>query len=145
MDRPSKAPLPPKPSGAFALRTGASGLVDDLTAMRRELLSARHPAYHRLLGTLIAVLSGPERDEGIAKSFERIWRSRAFPTFYERPLLILAALRADAVDEGGKHPLHGALAVDRPDPDVVTTESVTDALARERLGVWSTMTTRRVQ
>src|SRR5262249_37696889 len=42
------------------------------------------------------------------------------------------------------HPLHAALAAD-PDPSVVTPESVASALGRDRLGVWSMLTSRRVQ
>jgi len=141
-----KSLLPEKPEGASAqARTGADGLADDLSSARRELLADRHPAYHRIVGTLVALLTGSGRDEALVARFERAWRTRSFPTFYERPLLILAALRADALQEGARHPLYAALAVAAPDPEVVTTETVASSLGRERLGVWSTMTTRRVQ
>jgi hypothetical protein len=124
-------------------RSGADGLQDDLKTTRRDLLAARHPAYHRLLGVVATLASDAE--DSLATRFERAWRTRTFPTFYERPLLILAALRADALQEGTTHPLHAALVAQKPDPDVITPESVTASLGRERLGVWSTMTTRRVQ
>lgn len=124
-------------------RTGADGLIDDLTSARRELLADRHPAYHRILGVLTTLLSSS--DQALVGNFERSWRTRSFPTFYERPLLILAALRADALEEGPRHPLHAALAAPVPDPEVVTTATVAGSLERDRLGVWSTMTTRRVQ
>jgi hypothetical protein len=124
-------------------RSGAEGLVEDIKTARRDLLSARHPAYHRLLGVVMA-LAGDAGDS-LGARFERAWRTRTFPTFYERPLLILAALRADALQEGKSHPLHAAIAATTPDPDVITVETVAASLGRERLGVWSTMTTRRVQ
>lgn len=146
MDHQPKAAPPVKsvapPAGA---RTGAVGLLDDLSSARRELLAARHGAYHRILGILISLLSGPSADDSLVRGFERSWRTRSFPTFYERPLLILAALRFDALEEGTRHPLHAALAAPTPDPEVVTTDNVATSLGRDRLGVWSTMTTRRVQ
>lgn len=97
------------------------------------------------MATLVALLSGHDSADALVGSFERTWRSRSFPTFYERPLLILAALRADALEEGERHPLYGALATAVPDPDIVTAEAVAASLGRDRLGVWSTMTTRRMQ
>ncbi len=142
MDRSTKAPPALKPDPG-AGRTGAEGLADDLKATRRDLLSARHPAYHKVLGAVLAVLTGP--DDGLTARFDRVWRTRAFPTFYERPLLILASLRADALEEGERHPLHAAIAVATPNPDAVTQDAVDAALARDRLGVWSIMTTRRMQ
>jgi hypothetical protein len=143
MDRISK--LPPLEPPSVDVRTGASGLVDDLSTARRELLANRHAAYHRIVGSLIALLSEDSTGTALLAGFERAWRTRSFPSFFERPLLILAALRADALEEGARHPLHAALAVPTPDPDVVTTESLATSLARDRLGVWSTLTTRRVQ
>jgi hypothetical protein len=134
---PAKSVAPP------AARTGADGLLEDLKAARRDLLSARHDTYHRLLGTLVGLLSA--EGDALLSNFDRAWRTRSFPTFYERPLLILAALRADALQEGTSHPLHAALAAPTPDPKVVTPESVATSLGRDRLGAWSTMTTRRVQ
>jgi hypothetical protein len=120
-------------------------LVNDLSTARRELLANRHPAYHRIMGSLIAILSEDGSGAALLAGFERAWRTRSFPSFFERPLLILAALRADALEEETRHPLYAALAAPTPDPEVVTTEAVAISLARDRLGVWSTMTTRRVQ
>jgi hypothetical protein len=132
---------PPKP------RSGADGLAEDLKAARHELLSSRHPTYHKLLGVVLSLLGEAEgaSDLALQARFDRCWRTRSFPTFYERPLLVLAALRADALHEGPRHPLHGAIAAETPDADVITPETVAAALARDRLGVWSMMTTRRVQ
>ncbi len=134
----SKAP----PPGA---RRGADGLVEDLKAARHELMSTRHPTYHRVLGILIALIADPATGEALLLAFERMWKSRSFPTFYERPLLILAALRADALQEGPSHPLYAALAAPTPDPNVLSATTVANAFARDRLGIWSTMATRRVQ
>ncbi len=146
MDRKPKTRAPTKSVAPSAqARTGSDGLLDDLTSARRDLLAGRHEAYHRIVGVLMSLISGPDGDNAFRESFERIWRTRSFPTFYERPLMILAALRADALEEGARHPLHAALATSTPDPGVVTKEAVAASLGRERLGVWSIMTTRRVQ
>jgi hypothetical protein len=141
----SRLSKPPPESETENARTGATGLIDDLSTARRELLADRHAAYHRIVGSLIALLSEDSAGAALLAGFERAWRTRSFPSFFERPLLILASLRADALDEGERHPLHAALAAPTPDPEAVTTERVATSLGRERLGVWSTMTTRRVQ
>jgi hypothetical protein len=143
MDRISK--IPTLESASASVRTGASGLIDDLSTARRELLADRHAAYHRIVGNLISLLSDESTGTALLAGFERSWRTRSFPSFFERPLLILAALRADALEEGTRHPLHAALAAPIANPQVVTLESVATSLARDRLGVWSTLTTRRVQ
>ena len=144
MDRKHKAVSSTKLEAvSVAPRSGADGLLDDLKSARHELLSGRHDAYHRLSGTLLTLLSGT--DDALMARFARCWRTRSFPSFYERPLLILAALRADALHEGTSHPLHAAIAAAKPDPSAVTQESVATSLGRDRLGVWSTLTTRRVQ
>jgi hypothetical protein len=127
------------------VRTGADGFRDDLMSMRHELLSARHAAYHRVVGALILLVSGPDADPELVSRFDRAWKTRSFPTFYERPLLVLSALRADALEEGKRHPLHAAVAAAAPDPEAVTNEAVTISLARDRMGIWSTLTNRRVQ
>jgi hypothetical protein len=95
-------------AGDALLRTGAAGLREDLLSARHELFAGRHAVYQRLAGVLATLLAEGE----LCGSFERAWRSREFPTMYERPLLLMAALRVDALDEGPAHPLHGALAVD---------------------------------
>jgi hypothetical protein len=135
-------PSPDKSSGRS--RSGADGLTEDLSAARHELLAGRHEAYQRIVTTLAGLLAA-EQGKELGARFERAWRTRTFPAFYERPLLILAALRADAIEEGREHPLHAALAATKPEADTVSPERVAEALARTRLGVWSVLTTRRVQ
>jgi hypothetical protein len=146
MDRDSKrAPVAKSDAPSSRSRKGADGFFDDLASARRELLAGRHEAYHRVLGALIALISGPEADDALLGNFDRVWRSRSFPTFYERPLLVLAAMRADALQEGAVHPLYDVLAAATPDPATATASAVMQALGRERVGVWSTLTSRRVQ
>jgi hypothetical protein len=151
VDRSSKLPSKTR-SGTWGAspqaRTGADGLLDDLQSTRRDLLSSRHPTYHRLLQVVASILSEADvadAEFALFSRFERAWRTRPFPTSYERPLLILAALRSDALQEGAGHPLYAALATDTPDPDAVTRDAVVASLGRDRLGVWSTLMTRRMQ
>jgi hypothetical protein len=136
-------PTPNRPDGRG--RSGADGFPEDLAVARHELLAGRHEAYQRIVTTLAALLAADPSRKELTARFERAWRTRSFPAFYERPLLILAALRADAIEEGREHPLYAALAATAPEAEVVTPERVLDALARTRLGVWSMLTTRRVQ
>jgi hypothetical protein len=133
-----------KPNAPAPGRAGADGLDNDLAAVRRELLSGRHDVYYKLTGILTRLLSESDGSD-LRASFERAWCSRSFPTFYERPLLLLAALRADALAEGPEHPLYAALALPQPNAGIINQETVLAALARDRLGVWSIMTTRRMQ
>jgi hypothetical protein len=138
--------MPPGSSKADGRgRSGSDGLIEDLSTTRHDLLAGRHEAYQRVVTTLVGLLGAETTGKELAARFERAWRTRSFPVFYERPLLILAALRADAIEEGVEHPLHAAIAAAKPDADAVSPERVTEALARTRLGVWSMLTTRRVQ
>ena len=128
-----------------APRSASDGLVDDLKTFRHELLSTRRPSYHALLGDLIKLLSEPQADERLTAAFDAAWRTRTFPSFYERPLLILAALRFDALQEGPEHPLFLALAASDPKPVSITPEAVVEALGADRIGAWSALRTRRMQ
>jgi hypothetical protein len=122
-------------------RNGARGLREDLLAQRRSM-GARVPSYNALLDEL-ARLADP--DGALCRELGRVWQTRRFESFYERPLLLLACLRHEALLEGPTHPLYGATARTAPDPNDVTPERVQQALSQERLGVWTSLRTRRVQ
>jgi hypothetical protein len=131
--------------GANAERRGVEGLGFDL-ARQRVLLGQRSPTYQRALDHLRSLVEGPGADPSILQKLERTWRERAFHAYYDRPLLLLASLRHDAIVEGPAHPLHRAFAVDdEPDDKVVTREAIAAALGPTRLSVWLTLATRRVQ
>jgi hypothetical protein len=72
-----------------------SGLEPDLEAQRR-FVSERAPAYTRLLELLADALA----DKSLRDRLRDAWSGRSFGAFYERPLLLLAALRDDALAEG---------------------------------------------
>jgi hypothetical protein len=122
-------------------RSGAEGLREDLVQQRR-LMGKRVPSYNALLDELGRIA---EPNGALCRELARVWQSRKFESFYERPLLLLACLRHDALLEGPTHPLYGAVARTQPDPEDVTPERVQKALAEDRLGLWTSLRTRRVQ
>ncbi len=123
--------------------TGTRGFVDDIAAWRRAA-TERAPSYHRLFDELIGVLgSDATTDMAVARRFEGAWSERTFEIFYDRPMLFVAALRRDALAEGGTHPLFEALGAREPEPRAVTRAALLAALARE--SVWEALRSKFVQ
>jgi len=114
-------------------------LKQDL-ADQRAFVRTRAPAYAHLLGLLEA-----ELDRGLEGRLRSVWRERRFGAFYERPLLLLAALRDDALREGETHPLWHAIARREPEPDAADAAAVRDALAPGRTRFWRNLAERHVQ
>jgi len=110
------------------------GLLDDLRS-QRNYVEGRSAPYARILELLPGVLPREELEEA--------WSERTFGAWYERPLLILASLRYDALVEGPSHPLYAAL-VDPADPDAVDRDALRAAFSRGR-GLWRTLSRRHVQ
>lgn len=117
-----------------------------LEALARELaaqaafLAEREPIYARALALLEDALDG-----AFGASLELTWDGRAFHASYERPLLLLAALRNDALLEGPSHPLHAALCADPPKADVFTAAALALAVAPERTRFHAALRNRAVQ
>jgi hypothetical protein len=109
-------------------------------AAQREFVTTRSPAYARLLDLLEA-----ELDRGLEARLDGVWRERSFRAFYERPLLLLAALRNDALREGRAHPLWPAVAAPTPDPSTLAAPAVREALDPARRRLWRTLAERHVQ
>jgi hypothetical protein len=125
-------------------RRGIDGFLDDLTK-QRALMGDDSPVYLRALTALRVVLEGPSGDSTVLSHLQRCWRTRSFHAYYERPLLLLAALRHEALVEGKRHPLFDAFGSDEPDLEVVTRERLIAAFSPERLSFWLSLATRRVQ
>jgi hypothetical protein len=106
------------------VRTGLDGFADDAAAWRRAA-GARVPSYDRLLAAIVDMLESPELSARIAAA----WASRSFVWQYDRPLLLLAALRLEALRAGGAHPLHAAIGAGEPRPEAITPEAVRAAFA----------------
>jgi hypothetical protein len=119
-------------------RAGSDGLLEDLARDLHEG-AGRNPVYRRVLVELPAVLGGPAGARVAAA-----WQERTFNAWFDRPRLLLAALRLDVLSEGSSHPLWRALGPDA-DPDAVRATAVESALAPERTRVWAALGSRFVQ
>src|SRR5690349_23611938 len=98
-------------------RTGVLGFTGDI-ARWRQAMPDRAPSYHRLLHELVTILEDRSRAGAeLTQRFAAAWAARTFLIFYERPLLLLAALRMQALEQGPGHPLWPAIAAADPDPD----------------------------
>lgn len=118
-------------------------LVDDLS---RELLAQsaflrdREPVYERLIALFGEAIRG---EFGVR--LDSLWSGRTFNSTYERPLLLLAALRYDAICEGAGHPLYRALAEEPAQLDAVDAAAFAAALSPARTRLEQTLRQRAVQ
>jgi hypothetical protein len=119
------------------MRIGLSGFEGDCQR-QREIVATRVPAYAELLGQILTHV------EKVAQWLEPAWRERAFSVWYERPLLLLASLRYDALREGAAHPLHRAL-VKGELSEEISLASLELALAPERRTLHDALAQRAVQ
>ncbi len=126
------------------MRSGIEGLADDLAA-HLELIGDSNPIYLRAVELLLELVCGPTAEQPIVERMARALRRRSFVASYERPLLLLAALRYDALVGDEKHPLATAFADEHPQLDKVTRAALASALAPERFTLWLTLATRKVQ
>jgi hypothetical protein len=120
-------------------RAGIDGFAGDLAA-QRKYVAARVPSYDRVLALVADQLDGD-----IGRRLSKAWARRRFDAAFDRPLLLLATLRYDALATGPEHPLWLALAADDPEPSAVTLAALERALGRDRPRVWHSLTRRRVQ
>jgi hypothetical protein len=114
--------------------------LDEEIAMQRGAIRERAPSYERALALLPSVLDGPA-----GRFVDAAWEDRRFVAWYERPLLLLASLRFDALAGGPDHPLHRGFAADEPDPAAVTEERLAAALDGSRDRVFECLARRSVQ
>lgn len=127
----------------MSARAGVDGLGDDLRDVR-ALVADRNAIYARALPLLEALLAGPGADPDIVARLAHAWRERTFRSFYERPLLLLASLRAEA-SATATHPLAPSFAGTHPDASKVTRETLAAAFAAEHVRTWSSLTSRKIQ
>ena len=113
------------------------GFETDLETQRRYLAD-QVAAYGRLLELLPQALAGAPRERLAA-----VWAKREFGAFYERPLLLLASLRDEALREGPGHPLWTAVGTDQPSPGDLTQAALATAFESDR--VWELLATRHIQ
>lgn len=120
-------------------RVGMAGLAEELGRLR-EAVKGRSPPYERALALLPAVLAGQA-----GRFVEAAWEHRRFFAWYDRPLLLVAALRHDALATGPSHPLHAGFAAPEPDPDAVDERRLAAALDGTREDVFAILAHRTVQ
>src|SRR5512138_2281934 len=119
-------------------RVGIDGLDEEL-ARERRAVEGRSAPYARALELLPGVLAGAE-----GRFVAAAWSERRFFAWYERPLLLLAALRHDVLAEGEPHALWPAFGPEA-DEDAVDADALRAALAGGRDRVYDALARRSVQ
>jgi hypothetical protein len=117
--------------------TGTDRLREDLAA-QAAFLQSRVPAYARLVEEIREALAGP-----LGARLRAAWSTRSFGAWYERPLLLMAALRDDALRQGPSHPLwHAVVLGEAP---AVNARATHAAFGTERQHLWHCLRSRYVQ
>ncbi len=128
------------------MRRGLDGFADDVQAWRAAT-PGRAPVYHRLLEGAAAIFDAPTgaTEEAARARVEAAWRERKQHNTYHRPLLLMAALRAEALRAGPRHPLFEAIGAGQPRPDAATRDGLAAALADAPQRLFAELATRSVQ
>jgi hypothetical protein len=121
------------------LPTPTHELFEDLERQRRFVFGSVE-VYARLLELLKGALK-----DWLAARLDQAWAHRSFAGGYERPLLILASLRASALHDGPAHPLWAAIGGDAPDPDALDPTRVKEAFDPAHKFLWESLRDRFVQ
>jgi hypothetical protein len=129
-----------------AMRRGLQGFSDDVRAWRAAS-EGRAPAYHGLLEDAAAMFEAPSGgvEEAARARVEAAWRERKAANSYQRPLLLMAALRAEALRVGARHPLFPAIAAADARAEAATRPLLAAALADASPRVVADLATRAVQ
>jgi len=127
-------------------RRGLDAFAEDATAWR-QAVGARVPVYDRLLKAAVGLILRPEGalETAARDRLEAAWRERRSSAAYDRPLLLLAALRAEALRAGPRHPLFAAIGADRVDPAAARREALAAALADAPARLFADLAIRSVQ
>jgi hypothetical protein len=120
-------------------RIALAGFEEDLAKQRRAV-AGRSAPYERALALLPSVVAGRS-----GRFLEAAWKRRRFFAWYDRPLLLLGALRDDALATGESHPLWDAFAAPTPRADAVTAEALEAALGPHSERLWEVLARRSVQ
>lgn len=120
-------------------RTGIDGLFEELERLRPRV-APRSPAYGRALAELPQVLRGAP-----GRYLAAAWAHRTFHVWWDRPLLLLAALRHAAMQDGEGHPLFAAFAAPSPRAEAVTAVALSAALDGKREQTFDALASRGVQ
>ena len=118
---------------------GLEGFAADLRTPEMGYLREREPVYARLLDLLDGLLEGD-----FGARLATAWVNREVHATYARPLLLLCALRYDALGDPD-HPLHAALAESPPRIESVSAAALEAGVAPERTRFWHALRERAVQ
>ena len=111
-----------------------------------EFLRDKNPGYARILETVESwLVSSDPAHRAVLDRIAGAWREREFFAWYDRPLLLIASLRAEALRQGPDHPLHAVLVEGLETEEAVTAEALLAALAPERTRTRQDLETRHVQ
>lgn len=108
--------------------------------LQRRFFEGSVPVYDRLLQAFERALPGE-----LGQRLEQAWAERVFRAVYERPLLLVAGLRYDALGEGPSHPLHAALAAEQPDVEAVTDAALAQATSAAHTDFFEALRARAIQ
>src|SRR5690349_9714732 len=123
-------------------RRGLTGFADELRGWVQGT-RGRVPSYSRIVDHVTAFLEDPSSP--IVTALDDAWSARSFEASYHRPLLLFAALRAEAMAEGPTHPLWAAIAAEPPHAATATRFAVAAALSPERRRTYARLRERAVQ
>lgn len=128
------------------MRRGLDGFREDADAWRAAV-GARVPVYDALLGAAGAMFEAPAGplEEAARARVEAAWRERRYKAGYDRPLLLMAALRAEALRAGPRHPLYQAIAAPEVTLAAATPAALATALAEAPPRLFVELATRHVQ
>ena len=128
------------------MRRGLDGFADDVRAWRAGA-PGRAPIYHRLLEEAVALFDAPEgaTEQAARARVEAAWRERKHANPYHRPLLLMAALRAEALRAGTRHALFEAVGAAQPKPEAATRDRLAAALGDAPPRLFADLATRSVQ
>ncbi|HTB61064.1 MAG TPA: DUF2332 family protein [Polyangia bacterium] len=128
------------------MRRGLDAFGEDAEAWRAAV-GVRSPVYDRLLAAAAAIFDQPagSLEEAARARVEAAWRERRLSAGYDRPLLLMAALRAEALRAGPRHPLFEAIGATDVRPEAATREALATTLADAPPRLYADLATRRVQ
>src|SRR6185312_6911712 len=128
------------------MRRGLDGFSDDVRGWRAATAD-RAPVYHRLLEEAVALFQAPvgSTEEAARARVEAAWRERKQASPYARPLLLMAALRAEGLRAGPRYPLFEAIAAPKPQVTAATRERLAAALGDASPRLFADLATRTVQ
>jgi hypothetical protein len=126
-------------------RRGIDELDQDFRK-QAEFLRDKNAGYVRILETVESwLVSSDPAWRAVLDRIAAAWSEREFFAWYDRPLLLIASLRAEALRQGSAHPLHAALVEGVESAEAVTAPALLSALAAERARTWEDLRTRYVQ